>query len=133
MAKELKAPKLYKIEEDMGVAFMDLQAHIEEFNRKFDTEYSMTNPKRKPLEEPIGKASDNNHRLYQEHMDLILAECPKPITRQGIIQVLVSNGEKPSTARLLASGYLDKITQVLDPKTKLHKMSTESLKMYGHF
>ena len=133
MAEELKAPKLYKIEEDMGVAFMDLQVHIQDFNRKFDSEYSLTNPKRKPLGKSIGKASDNNHRLYQEHMDMILTECPKPVTRQSIIQILASSGEKPATARRLAGSYLKRISQVLDPKTKLHKMSTESLKMYGHF
>lgn len=128
---KLRAPKLYKIEEDMGVAFMDLQAHIMEFNKQFETAWSLTNSKRKTLGATIGKASDNNHLLYQAHVDMILAECPRPITPAAIVQALVQSGEKPSTARLLAPSYLKYISYILDPSTKLHRMSTKSLEKYG--
>lgn len=131
--KELRAPKLYKIEKDLGVAFMDLQAHIMEFNRQFKTAWSLTNSRRKTLGATIGKASDNNHLLYQTHIDLILENCPRPITVDAIVQALVQSGEKPSTARLLAPSYFKHISYILNPQTKLHRMSTKSLERYGQF
>ena len=133
MTPKLRAPKLYKIEESMGIAFMDLQAHIMEFNRQFETAWSLTNSKRKTLGATIGKASDNNHLLYQAHVDLILENCPRPITVDAIVQCLVQSGEKPSTARLLAPSYFKQISYTLDPSTKLHRMSTKSLEKYGQF
>ena len=131
MENGLRAPKLYKVEPDMGIAFMDVQAHVMEFNRQFGTAWSLTNSKRKTLGATIGKASDNNHLLYQAHVDLILANCPRPITVDAIVQCLVQSGEKPSTARLLAPSYYKHISYILDPSTKLHRMSTKSLEKYG--
>ena len=131
MTEDIRAPRLYNVEPDMGIAFMDLQAHIMEFNRQFKTAWSLTNSKRKTLGATIGKASDNNHLLYQTHVDHILAECPRPITTAAIIQILVSSGEKPSTAKLLAPSYLKYISYILNPSTKLHRMSTKSLEKYG--
>ena len=131
MTEELRAPKLYSVEPDMGIAFMDLQAHLMEFNNKFKVAWSLTNSKRKTLGPSIGKASDNNHLLYQSHVDTILANCPRPITTAAIIQILVSSEEKPSTAKLLAPSYLKYISYILNPSTKLHRMSTKSLEKYG--
>ena len=131
MTEDIRAPRLYKVEPDMGIAFMDLQAHIMEFNRQFKTAWSLTNSKRKTLGATIGKASDNNHLLYQAHVDLVLENCPRPITVDAIVQCLVQSGEKPSTARLLAPSYFKQISYTLDPSTKLHRMSTKSLEKYG--
>ena len=70
-------------------------------------------------------------RIYQCHVDLVLAKCPRPITKEAIRVILVADGEKPSTARLLAGDYFKMITAVLDPETKLHREAARSITTWG--
>jgi len=113
------------------LALIDLQRHLVEFNTVYHEKWSLVLPKRSPLKTPIGVCRDHNHRLYQEHIDAILAGCPRPLTVEGVKQKLVDVGEKPSTAKLLAPDYYDLITKVLDPKTKLHRQASRSIVEWG--
>jgi hypothetical protein len=128
---QLRAPKLYTIDDDEAAAVMDLMAHLHAFNEKFGKRWSLTLPKRGRLGPAVGKCSDNNHLLYAAHVQAILEGCPKPLTVEGIRQKLVETGEKPSTAALLASDYFRLITKVLDPKTKLHLGAKKTLAEWG--
>jgi len=128
---ELRAPKLYTIDEDEAVAIMDLMAHLHGFNEKFGKRWSLTLPKRGRLGVVVGKCSDNNHLLYASHVQAILEGCAKPLTVENIRQKLVETGEKPSTAALLAPDYFKLITKVLDPETKLHLGAKKTLALWG--
>ena len=113
-------------------AFLDLQVHLMEFNKRYGRSWSLTAPKRgRRKSAVIGKASDNNHLLYQDHVDAILAGVPKPLTVEAIRQKLVDLGEKPSTAKLLAPDYMRTIAKVLDPGTKRHRGSAKTLTDWG--
>lgn len=111
---------------------MKLQAHLLQFNRRYGKHWSIVLPKRGRLDSAVvGRCRDNNHLLYQSHVDAILLNCPRPITTEGIRLVLVTVKEKPSTAKLLAPDYLKLITAVLDPKTKAHRMAARTLVEWG--
>jgi len=118
-------------DEPEAFALMDLQNHLLQFNRKYSRHWSLTLPKRGQLGTVVGKASDANHNLYQEHVDLILQKCPRPITVDSIRQVLVDSGEKPTTSALLSPAYFKLITHVLNPETKLHRKALVSLAEWG--
>lgn len=132
MTDDLRPIRVYIAEDEPeGLALIDLQRHLVEFNRRYDRRWSLVLPKRKPLKTPIGLCKDHNHRLYQEHVDAILAGCPRPLTIEAIRQKLVDVGEKVSTAKLLAPDYYDLITKVLDPQTKMHRKATKTLVEWG--
>lgn len=105
------------IETDLRI----LREHLGDFNEMYGTSWCLTQPKRRRLGKTVGICKDNNHRLYQVHVDVILARCEKPLTTKGIYTKLVEFGEKESTARLLAPDYFALITKVLNPKTKQHR------------
>jgi hypothetical protein len=128
---ELRAPKLYTIDEDEAVAIMDLMAHLHGFNAKFGVKWSLVQQKRGRLGAVIGKASDANHLLYQSHVDLVLEKCARPVTVDKIIQILTDAKEKPSTAKLLAPSYMKYISYILDPSTKMHRKATRTLAEWG--
>jgi hypothetical protein len=120
-------------DETEALALIELQRHLVDFNRRFGKHWSLIMPKRGVLKSSIvGRASDKNHLLYQCHVDLILAKCPRPITKEAIRVILVADGEKPSTARLLAGDYFKMITAVLDPETKLHREAARSITTWGN-
>jgi len=127
----LRAPRLYEVDSDQAVAFMDLQAHLMAFNAKFGTRWSLVQPKRGRLGAVIGKASDANHLLYQAHIDLVLEKCARPVTVDKIIQILTDAKEKPSTAKLLAPSYMRYIAYILDPTTKMHRKASRTLAEWG--
>lgn len=130
--EELRPIRIYIADDDAeDLALIDLQRHLVEFNRRYGRNWSLTLPKRKPLKTPIGYASDNNHRLYQEFVDVILAQCPRPLTPDTIRQKLVDLKEKPTTAALVAPAYFRLITKVLDPKTKKHRAASTTLIQWG--
>lgn len=121
-------------DEKPEIAILDLQAHLVEFNRKYDLCWSLVLPKRsKRKSAVIGKASDNNHLLYQELLDGILSECPNPLTTETIRLKLIDLGEKPSTARMIAGDYFRLIVKVLNPNTKLHRGAGETLAKWMEF
>jgi hypothetical protein len=128
---ELRAPRLYEVDSDQAVSFMDLQAHLMAFNAKFGTKWSLVQPKRGRLGAVIGKASDANHLLYQSHVDLVLEKCARPVTVDKIVQILTDAKEKPSTAKLLAPSYMKYISYILDPKTKMHRKAAKTLVEWG--
>lgn len=129
---ELEPRRLYITEQEPEeIALAKLQAHLMQFNRCYDRKWSLTLPKRGRLGAAVGRCADNNHLLYQIHVDAILLKCPRPITAEGIRLILVAEGEKPSTAKLLAPDYFKLITKVLDPKTKAHRMAAKTLVEYG--
>lgn len=133
MSDDLKPIKGYiSKDDDEDEAILDLQRHLIEFNIAFKKRWSLVAPKRGKLKSAVvGKASDNNHLLYQDHVDAILEGCPKPITVEGIRILLVNQGEKPSTASLLAPDYFKLIGKVLDPATKRHRGSKKTLERWG--
>lgn len=129
---DLRTLKSYVDDEPEYLAMLDLQLHLTEFNRKFNRKLSLVMPKRGKRDSiVIGKAADNNHLLYQELLDGILAKCPKPLTIEGIQQRLIDMGEKPSTARMVSHAYFHLIARVLDPQTKLHRGASQSLLQTG--
>jgi len=130
---ELEAHRLYITEEEAeDLALMRLQAHLMQFNRRYGKRWSIVLPKRGRLDSAVvGRCSDNNHLLYQCHVDAILKDCPRPLTSEAIRMVLITENEKPSTAKLLAPDYLKLITTVLDPKTKAHRMASSTLVKWG--
>jgi len=129
----LRPQRVYIAEGDPeDLALIDLQRHLLDFNRYYQKHWSLTLPKRGVLRSPvIGRASDKNHLLYQCHVDLILAKCPRPVTKEAIRIILVGDGEKPSTAKLLAADYFKMITAVLDPETKLHRQAAVAITDWG--
>ena len=128
----LEPNRLYVSEEEPeDQALARLQAHLMQFNRRYERRWSLTLPKRGRLGAAVGRCSDNNHLLYQIHVDAILLRCPRPITTEGIRLILVAEGEKPSTAKLLAPDYFKLITAVLDPRTKAHRMAARTLVEWG--
>jgi hypothetical protein len=132
MTKELRPIQTYIADDDAeDLALIDLQRHLVEYNSRYGRRWSLVLPKRRPLKTPIGLCKDNNHRLYQEHVDAILAGCPRPLTVEAIRQKLVDVGEKVSTAKLLAPDYYNLITKVLDPGTKMHRQATKTLIEWG--
>jgi hypothetical protein len=130
---ELDARRVYVVEEELeDVALRRLQAHLMQFNQRYGRKWSLVLPKRGRLDGAVvGRCSDNNHLMYQVHLDQILLDCPRPLTKDGIRLVLVKFGEKPSTAKLLAPDYLKLITTVLDPRTKAHRMAARTLVEWG--
>lgn len=132
MIEELRPLRSFVGDDPEDLAFLDLQRHLVEFNRRYGKQWSLVLPKRGILTSAIiGKASDHNHLLYQCHVDLILAKCPRPMTREAIRIVLVADGEKPSTAALLSGDYFKLITKVLDPHTKRHRAAGQTLSNWG--
>jgi hypothetical protein len=128
---ELRAPRLYEVDDEQAVSFMDLQSHLMAFNAKFGVKWSLVQQKRGRLGAVIGKASDANHLLYQSHVDLVLEKCARPVTVDKIIQILTDAGEKPSTAKLLAPSYMKYISYILDPSTKMHRKASRTLAEWG--
>lgn len=120
-----------KNDEPEELAILDLQNHLLQFNRRYNRSWSLVLPKRGKLGAVVGKASDNNHLLYQAHVDLILQKCPKPVSVDSIRQVLIDSGEKRTTSGLLAPSYFKLITHVLNPQTKLHRKALVSLAEWG--
>lgn len=109
-----------------------LQRHLIEYNRKFDRKLSLTLPKRgRRHSAVIGKASDDNHLLYQELLDGILERCPQPLSLESVRQCLVDLGEKPSTAKMIARDYYALILKVLDPLTKQHRKAGSTIEKWG--
>lgn len=132
MMGELEPQRVYVTEEESEeLALLKLQAHLMQFNRRYQRKWSLVLPKRGRLGAAIGRCSDNNHLLYQCHVDAILMNCPRPLSVEGIRLILVAGGEKPSTAKLLAPDYFRLITKVLDPKTKAHRMAARTLVEWG--
>lgn len=132
MTQDLGPHRLYVSEDEPEeLALTRLQAHLMQFNRRYERRWSLTLPKRGRLGAAVGRCRDNNHLLYQVHVDAILLKSPRPITVEGIRLVLVAEGEKPSTAKLLAPDYLKLITAVLDPRTKAHRMAARTLVEWG--
>jgi len=113
-------------------ALTDLFAHVAEYNARFGTGWSLSAPKRPRWPGVVvGKASDHNHLLYQDHVDAILSGVAAPITTKAIRQRLVDMGEKPSTAKLLAPDYFKLIVKILDPSTKRHRGAEATLEKWG--
>jgi len=125
---DLRKVRQYIGSEPEDEAMLDLIQHVKEFNGKFGRGLVLTLPKRpRRREKVVGKASDQNHLLYQDFVDAILAGCPKPLTVEAIRQKLVQIGEKPTTAKMISPDYFKLITKVLNPNTKRHRGSQVSL------